>query len=79
MRGEAALLECVTDKVLTWDPTWGQELWWHPYGRSMTDAGEALAWLRSVRDRDRSRAWRSRPLQVARLAGRAVVRSRSPE
>jgi succinate-semialdehyde dehydrogenase/glutarate-semialdehyde dehydrogenase len=77
MRGESALMECVTDQVVTWDPTWGQELWWHPYDRSMADAGEALAWLRSVRDRDRSRAWRSRPLQVARLAGRAVVRSRS--
>lgn len=77
MRGETALRECVTDKVLTWDPTWGQELWWHPYDASMAAAAEGLAWLRSVRDRDRSRAWRSRPLQVARLAGRAVVRSRS--
>ena len=76
MRGEAALRECVTDKVVTWDPTWGRELWWHPYGRSMLDAAEGLAWVRSVRDRDRSRAWRTRPLQVARLAGRAVSRSR---
>ena len=76
MRGEAALRECVTDRVLTWDPPSGRELWWHPYGASMTRAAEGLAWMRSVRDRDRSRAWRSRPIEVARLAGRAFVRPR---
>jgi succinate-semialdehyde dehydrogenase/glutarate-semialdehyde dehydrogenase len=76
MRGEAALRECVVDRVLTWDPPWGRELWWHPYGPSMVRAAEGLAWLRSVRDRDRSRAWRSRPVDVARLAGRALVRPR---
>jgi hypothetical protein len=74
MRGEAALRECVVDRVLTWDPPWGRELWWHPYGPSMARAAEGLVWLRSVRDRDRSRAWRSRPIDVARLARRAVRR-----
>jgi succinate-semialdehyde dehydrogenase/glutarate-semialdehyde dehydrogenase len=76
MRGEAALRACVTDRVLTWDPPWGRELWWHPYDASMVRAAEGLSWLRSVRDRDRSRAWRSRPVEVARLAGRALVRPR---
>jgi acyl-CoA reductase-like NAD-dependent aldehyde dehydrogenase len=76
MRGEAALRACVTDRVLTWDAPRGRELWWHPYGASMTRAAEGLAWLRSVRDRDRSRAWRSRPIEVARLASRALVRPR---
>ncbi|HEX8121672.1 MAG TPA: aldehyde dehydrogenase family protein [Solirubrobacteraceae bacterium] len=73
-RGEPALLECVTDKVVTWDTPNGRPLWWHPYDRTLTRAGEALTLLRSVRDRDRSRAWREGALPLARLAARALRR-----
>jgi acyl-CoA reductase-like NAD-dependent aldehyde dehydrogenase len=76
MRGESALKECVSDKVVTWDPPSGRPLWWHPYDRSLVRTGEALAWLRSGRDRDRSRAWRTSMPSVARVVGRAVLRSR---
>jgi len=76
MRGETALLECVADKVVTWDPPTGQPLWWHPYDRSLVRTGEALAWMRSVRDRDRARAWRTSMPSVARVASRALLRSR---
>ena len=41
-RGEAALLECAIDKVVTWDLPYGRPLWWHPYDRTLTRA-EALA------------------------------------
>jgi acyl-CoA reductase-like NAD-dependent aldehyde dehydrogenase len=71
VRGEAALLECVSDKVVTWDPPGGRQPWWHPYDATVVRAGEGLAWMRSVRDRDRSRAWRTRTLALARLAWRA--------
>jgi acyl-CoA reductase-like NAD-dependent aldehyde dehydrogenase len=74
LRGEAALLGCVADKVLTWDPPAGRRPWWHPYDATLVRAGEALAWLRSARDRDRSRAWRTRALPVARYALRSLRR-----
>jgi acyl-CoA reductase-like NAD-dependent aldehyde dehydrogenase len=73
-RGEAALLECVSDKVVTWDMPYGRPLWWHPYDRTLVRAGEALTLLRSVRDRDRSRAWREGTVPLARLALRALRR-----
>jgi hypothetical protein len=72
VRGEAALRECVADKVVTWDPPAGRPLWWHPYDETLVRAGEALAWLRSARDRDRSRAWRTRALAVSRVALRTL-------
>ncbi|HEX8207327.1 MAG TPA: aldehyde dehydrogenase family protein [Solirubrobacteraceae bacterium] len=73
-RGEAALLECVADKVVTWDLPHGRPLWWHPYDKTLVRAGEALALLRSARDRDRSLAWRDGALPLARLALRALRR-----
>jgi acyl-CoA reductase-like NAD-dependent aldehyde dehydrogenase len=74
-RGEAALKECVVDKVVTWDPPSGRPIWWHPYDRSLVRTGEALAWLRSVRDRDRARAWRTSVPSLVRVAARALLRS----
>jgi delta 1-pyrroline-5-carboxylate dehydrogenase len=74
MRGAAALLECVDDKVVTWDPADGFQPWWHPYDGTLLRAGEALAWLRSARDRDRSRAWRTRAVTLARFAARELRR-----
>lgn len=71
-RGERALLECVTSKVVTWDPPAGQPLWWFPYDDVVVRAGEALVWLRSARDRDRSRAWRTRLVALSRMALRTL-------
>ena len=73
-RGAAALRECTAEKVLTWDATWGRAPWWHPYDGTLTRAGEALVLLRSVRDRDRSRAWRDGAFPVARLSRRVLGR-----
>jgi succinate-semialdehyde dehydrogenase/glutarate-semialdehyde dehydrogenase len=73
-RGEAALLECSADKVVTWDHPHGRPLWWHPYDTTLARASEALTLLRSVRDRDRSRAWREGAVPLARLALRALRR-----
>lgn len=73
-RGEAALLECVTDKVVTWDTPRGRPPWWHPYDTTLARAVEALTLLRSIRDRDRSRAWRAGTVPLARLAARALRR-----
>jgi succinate-semialdehyde dehydrogenase/glutarate-semialdehyde dehydrogenase len=72
VRGAAALLECAGSKVVTWDPPAGRPLWWHPYDETLVRAGEALAWLRSARDRDRSRAWRTRAVALSRLALRTL-------
>ena len=71
-RGDAALRECVSDKVVTWDPPSGQPLWWHPYDKALVRTGEALAWVRSARDRDRSRAWRTAIPSVVRVLFRAL-------
>lgn len=72
VRGAAALLESVSDKVVTWDPPRGRALWWHPYDATLVRSAEALAWLRSARDRDRSRAWRTRVVAVSRVALRTL-------
>jgi acyl-CoA reductase-like NAD-dependent aldehyde dehydrogenase len=72
VRGDAALLECVSDKVVTWDPPGGTAPWWHPYDAGLVRAVEGLAWLRSARDRDRSRAWRSRAVSMSRVAARSL-------
>ena len=74
-RGEAALKECVVDKVVTWDPPTGRPIWWHPYDRPLVRTGEALAWLRSVRDRDRARVWQTSVPSIVRVVVRALLRS----
>ena len=72
VRGVAALHECATSKVVTWDPPAGRPAWWFPYDDTLVRAGEALVWLRSARDRDRSRAWRSRVVAMSRVALRTL-------
>jgi acyl-CoA reductase-like NAD-dependent aldehyde dehydrogenase len=72
LRGDEALLECARSKVVTWDPPVGRPPWWFPYGETLVRAGEGLVWLRSARDRDRSRAWRSRVVAMTRIALRTL-------
>jgi hypothetical protein len=72
VRGEVALRECAVPKVVTWDPPAGRPLWWFPYDGALGAAAEALTLLRSVRDRDRSRAWREGGAPLARVALRSL-------
>jgi acyl-CoA reductase-like NAD-dependent aldehyde dehydrogenase len=71
-RGAAALRAMVEPKLVTWDPAAGRMAWWQPYDRSLVAAWRALARIRSVRDVDRERGWRSGALPLARVAGRTL-------
>jgi succinate-semialdehyde dehydrogenase/glutarate-semialdehyde dehydrogenase len=71
-RGAAALRSAVEPKLVTWDPPAGRAFWWPPYDETLVSAGRTLARLRSVRDADRSRAWRTGAMPVARVATRSL-------
>ncbi len=71
-RGAVALRASVEPKLVTADPAAGRMAWWHPYDTSLVDAWRALARLRSVRDADREKGWRSGALPLARVATRTV-------
>lgn len=71
-RGAAALRAMVEPKLVTWDPAAGRMPWWQPYDRSLVAAWRALARIRSVRDIDRERGWRSGALPLARVGGRTL-------
>ncbi|HEV7805082.1 MAG TPA: aldehyde dehydrogenase family protein [Solirubrobacteraceae bacterium] len=71
-RGAVALRASVEPKLVTWDPTAGRMPWWQPYDASLVNAWRALARLRSVRDADRERGWRSGARPLARVALRSV-------
>jgi acyl-CoA reductase-like NAD-dependent aldehyde dehydrogenase len=71
-RGVAALRECVQEKVVMWEPASGRPLWWHRYDAALGRTAEALALVRSVRDRDRSLAWRDGGVPLLRAAARSL-------
>jgi acyl-CoA reductase-like NAD-dependent aldehyde dehydrogenase len=71
-RGAAALRAMVEPKLVTWDPPVGRMPWWQPYDGSLVAAWRALARLRSARDADRERGWRSGVLPLARVAARSL-------
>jgi acyl-CoA reductase-like NAD-dependent aldehyde dehydrogenase len=71
-RGAPALRAMVEPKLVTWDPPAGRMAWWQPYDESLVAAWRALARLRSARDADRERGWRSGALPLARVAARTV-------
>lgn len=71
-RGTVALRAMVEPKLVTWDPSAGRMPWWQPYDGSLVAAWRALARLRSARDADRERGWRSGALPLARVAGRSL-------
>jgi acyl-CoA reductase-like NAD-dependent aldehyde dehydrogenase len=75
-RGAAALRAMVEPKLVTWDPPAGRMPWWQPYDRSLVAAWRALARLRSARDADRERGWRSGALPLARVAARTLRAAR---
>jgi len=75
-RGAVALRASVEPKLVTWDPPAGRMPWWQPYDQSLVSAWRALARLRSVRDADRERGWRSGARPLARVAMRSLRAAR---
>jgi acyl-CoA reductase-like NAD-dependent aldehyde dehydrogenase len=72
--GQAGLRACAQEKLITWDAPSMRGLWWGPYDETSAAAARAVARLRSQRESDRERAWRSGALSLARLAARAFGR-----
>ncbi len=75
-RGAPALRASVEPKLVTWDPPAGRMPWWQPYDPSLVAAWRALARLRSVRDADRERGWRSGARPLAHVALRSLRAAR---
>jgi acyl-CoA reductase-like NAD-dependent aldehyde dehydrogenase len=72
--GQAGLRACAQEKLITWDPPAMRGLWWGPYDATSIKAMRAVAKLRSARESDRERAWRSGALAFARIGARAFGR-----
>ena len=72
--GEAGLRACAQEKLITWDPPAMRGLWWGPYDELSTRAARTVAKLRSGRESDRERAWRSGAVTLARLSARMLGR-----
>ena len=61
---------------ITWESPVSPVFWWGPYDGRVADAARAVIRLRSVRDRDRERAWREGALPIGKLVVRALARRR---
>jgi acyl-CoA reductase-like NAD-dependent aldehyde dehydrogenase len=72
--GQAGLRACAQEKLITWDPPGLRGLWWGPYDQTSANAARAVAKMRSARDGERERAWRTGALAVARVGARAFGR-----
>jgi acyl-CoA reductase-like NAD-dependent aldehyde dehydrogenase len=72
--GQAGLRACAQEKLITWDPPGLRGLWWGPYDQSTTGAARAVAKMRSGREGDRERAWRTGALALARAGARTFGR-----
>jgi acyl-CoA reductase-like NAD-dependent aldehyde dehydrogenase len=72
--GQAGLRACAQEKLITWDPPAMRGLWWGPYDQTSIKAMRGVAKLRSARESDRERAWRSGALAFARIGARAFGR-----
>jgi succinate-semialdehyde dehydrogenase/glutarate-semialdehyde dehydrogenase len=72
--GEAGLLACAQEKLITWDPPGARGLWWGPYDELTTQAARAVAKMRSGREADREHAWRNGALALGRIGARAFGR-----
>src|SRR4051794_17723062 len=64
-------------RPITWSPPAAPAFWWGPYDDRLARAARAVIRLKSVRDRDRERAWREGALPIARVAARALRHRRS--
>jgi succinate-semialdehyde dehydrogenase/glutarate-semialdehyde dehydrogenase len=61
-------------RPITWEAPGSPVFWWGPYDEGVAAAARAVIRLRSVRDRDRERAWREGALPIGRLIARAFAR-----
>jgi acyl-CoA reductase-like NAD-dependent aldehyde dehydrogenase len=61
-------------RPITWEAPGAPVFWWGPYDERVAAAARAVIRLRSVRDRDRERAWREGALPIGRLVVRAFAR-----
>jgi succinate-semialdehyde dehydrogenase/glutarate-semialdehyde dehydrogenase len=61
-------------RPITWESPGAPVFWWGPYDDRVAAAARAVIRLRSVRDRDRERAWREGALPIGRLIVRALAR-----
>ena len=59
-------------RPITWEAPGAPAFWWGPYDDRVARAARAVIRLRSVRDRDRERAWREGALPIARVVARAL-------
>ncbi|HEY3019774.1 MAG TPA: aldehyde dehydrogenase family protein [Solirubrobacteraceae bacterium] len=59
-------------RPITWSAPGAPAFWWGPYDERLAAAARAVIRLRSVRDRDRERAWREGALPIARVVARAL-------
>lgn len=75
--GEAGVIAYARARPTTWEAPHGPVFWWGPYDERVGDAARAVLRLRSVRDRDRERAWREGALPIGKLITRAFGRRRS--
>ena len=69
--GVEGVRDYAVPRPITWEAPGAPALWWGPYDERVARAVRAVIRLRSVRDRDRERAWREGALPIARVAARA--------
>jgi succinate-semialdehyde dehydrogenase/glutarate-semialdehyde dehydrogenase len=74
--GQAGLRGCAQEKLISWDPPGVRGLWWGPYDELLDRAAATVAVMRSGRESDRERAWREGAIPLARVAARALGRTR---
>ena len=65
--------ECVNVKLVSHEPGWVRNFWWHPYDETLGRGVRAMArLLYSSREADRQAALRDGALPLARVAGRTL-------
>ncbi|MDQ4040402.1 MAG: aldehyde dehydrogenase family protein [Actinomycetota bacterium] len=65
--------ECVNVKLVTHEPGWVRNFWWHPYDETLGRAlGATAKLIYSQRDADRQAALREGGVPLARLVGRTL-------
>jgi succinate-semialdehyde dehydrogenase/glutarate-semialdehyde dehydrogenase len=74
--GEEGVRAYAQARPITWAAPSSPVFWWGPYDDRVAAAVRAVIRLRSVRDRDRERAWREGALPIGRLIARALARRR---
>jgi succinate-semialdehyde dehydrogenase/glutarate-semialdehyde dehydrogenase len=64
--------ECVNIKVLSWEPSFTSDIWWHPYDEVAGTAIRASTRMLSGRDGQRKQALREGAIPLLRLTARSL-------